>query len=58
MQKVELLVELTYKNKGPHLRKPLSLLNRGDVIRTRDFYVPNIAANFLSYPFLCRFRLF
>ena len=43
MQKVELLVELTYKNKGPHLRKPLFLLNRGDVIRTRDFYVPNVA---------------
>ena len=43
MQKVELLVELTYKNKGPRYRKPLFLLHRGDVIRTRDFYVPNVA---------------
>ena len=43
MHKVELLVELTHKNKGLRNRKPLFLLNRGDVIRTRDLFVPNEA---------------
>ena len=31
------------KNKDPSSLEPLILLNRGDVIRTRDLYVPNVA---------------
>ena len=37
------ILELRAKNKGLRNREPLFLLNRGDVIRTRDFYVPNVA---------------
>ena len=31
------------KIKGPITLEPLILLHRGDVIRTRDLYVPNVA---------------
>ena len=31
------------KNKSSKFLEPLILLHRGDVIRTRDLYVPNVA---------------
>ena len=36
----------------------MTFFNRGDVIRTRDLYVPNTTHNFLFYPDLNHHRLF
>ena len=40
---LEQMLELNQKIKGPKFLEPLILRHRGDVILTRDLYVPNVA---------------